>query len=264
MRLRIIRADLHIHTCLSPCGSLEMGPRTIVNEAIRRNLDVIGIADHNSSENSLAVMRAARGRNLTVLPGMEVASKEEVHILALFDGMENGLRLQEIAYTHLPGENDEEAFGLQVVVNEDHDVVGYNQRFLAGATELPVDQIVDRIHGLGGLAIASHVDRDAFGIIGQLGFIPDGLKLDALELSPNTSLAQARQRFHRYSRFALVRFSDAHCPADIGKASTSFLLESPSIAEFKKAFCGEDGRRLLPDDAAPGEPEKKEQDWRRI
>lgn len=258
MMPRIFKADLHIHTCLSPCAELNMGPKTIVDKALQCGLDVIGISDHNSSENVPAVMRAAQDRNLTVLPGMEVTSKEEVHILAVFDTVDRALRLQEIVYEHLHGENDPEAFGLQVVVNEDHDVLGFNNRLLAGATELSIEQVVDSICGLEGLAIAAHVDRETFGILGQLGFVPEELHLDALELSPNTSLEEARRRFPEYAGYAFVRSSDAHSATDIGKVWTSLLLCEPSTREIKKALRGEDGRRVVPEDAGVCAPRREE------
>ncbi len=255
---RIFKADLHIHTCLSPCADLNMGPKTIVDQALQQGLDVIGISDHNSSENVPAVVRAAQDRNLTVLPGMEVTSKEEVHILAVFDTVDKALRLQEIVYEHLHGENNTEAFGLQVVVNEDHDVLGFNNRLLAGATELSVEQVVDSICGLEGLAIAAHVDRETFGILGQLGFVPEELHLDALELSRNTSLEEARRRFPEYAGYAFVRSSDAHSAMDIGKVWTSLLLYEPSTREIKKALRGEGGRRVLPEEAGVGAPRREE------
>jgi predicted metal-dependent phosphoesterase TrpH len=247
--LRLFKTDLHIHTCLSPCADLNMGPRAIIDRAIQHGLDVIGICDHNSSENAPAVARAARGRDITVLPGMEVTSKEEVHVLGVFDSLDKALQLQEIVYQHLHGENDTEAFGLQVVVNEDHDVLGFNNRLLAGATELPIDEVVDSIHGLDGLAIAAHVDRETFGIIGQLGFIPAELPLDALELSPNTSPEEAMRRFPECAASAFVCSSDAHSVADIGKVWTSLLLREPTIWEIRKALRGEGGRRVVSGDA---------------
>lgn len=243
--LRTFKTDLHIHTCLSPCADLGMGPRTIVNRATEQGLDVVGISDHNSAENVPAVVRAARGTALKILPGMEVTSIEEVHILAVFDSVDKALRLQEIVYEHLPGENDPKHFGLQVVVNEDHDVRSFNPRFLAGATVLSVEQVVEHICDLEGLAIAAHVDRETFGIIGQLGFIPADLHLDALELSPNISFLEARRRFPQYAGFALVRSSDAHFVADIGKNWTSLLLSEPTTQEIKKALRGEDARRVV-------------------
>jgi hypothetical protein len=233
---RRYQADLHLHTCLSPCADLSMGPRAIVERARERGLDVIGISDHNSTENSAAVRNAARDRNLTVLPGMEVTSREEVHILALFDAVDHALELQAMVYEHLPGENDPEVFGMQVMVNEDHDVLGFNPRLLAGATDLSVERVVDCIHELEGLAIASHVDRESFGLLGQLGFIPPDLPLDALELSPHTSDEEARRRFPSCARFPLVRFSDAHFLDDIGKVSTSFLLDEPTVAEMRRSL----------------------------
>ena len=248
--LRIFRADLHIHTCLSPCADLNMGPRAIVNKAREHGLDVIGICDHNSSENVPAVVRAARDTNLKVLPGMEVTSKEEVHVLALFDTLEGALRLQEIVYEHLPGENDAEAFGPQVVVNEDHDVLGFNPRLLAGATELSIEEVVDSIHGLDGLAVASHVDRESFGILGQLGFVPEGLHLEALELSRNTSFEEGQRRFGQYGHFPFVRSSDAHSVEEIGAASTAFWLGEATTGEIKKALRGEEGRQVVRDDLA--------------
>jgi hypothetical protein len=227
-----------------------MGPRAIVQKAAQQGLDVIGVCDHNSSENVPAVVRAARDTNLKVLPGMEVTSKEEVHVLALFDTLEGALRLQEIVYEHLPGENDAEAFGLQVVVNEDHDVLGFNSRLLAGATELSIEQVVDSIHGLDGLAIASHVDRENFGIFGQLGFVPEGLHLEAMELSRNTSCEEGRYRLGQHGHYAFVRSSDAHSVEEIGAVSTAFWLGEATTGEIKKAFRAEDGRRVVWEDMA--------------
>ena len=252
--LRTWKADLHIHTCLSPCAALEMSARAIVERAITEGIDVIGITDHNSAENTAAVIQAAQGTALTVLPGMEATSREEVHLLALFDGLEEALALQETVYAHLPGENDERAFGMQVVVNEEDEVLGFNPRLLSGATELTTEQLVEAIRRLNGAAIASHVDREAFGIIGQLGFIPEGLRLDALELSPNTSVRAARRRFAGCAGFAFIRSSDAHCVGDIGKATTRFLLGEPTVAEMKKAFLGREGRGLAPEEEAAADP----------
>jgi PHP family Zn ribbon phosphoesterase len=119
-----------------------MSPKRILASAAKKDIDIIGICDHNSSENSLAVMNAAKKMDVTVLPGMEVTSKEEVHVLALFDEIENALKLQKDVYKNLPGENDEKAFGMQVVVNEKEEVLGFNNKLLIGATTIPLE---DRI-----------------------------------------------------------------------------------------------------------------------
>jgi hypothetical protein len=243
--LKEFRADLHIHTCLSPCGELSMSPGRIVNEAVRKRLDVIAICDHNSTENSAALMEAARGKALSVLPGLEITSREEVHICALFGGLEEALKMQALVYEHLEGENDEQAFGMQVVVDARGNVLGSNRRLLIGASGLSVEQVVGAIHARNGLAVASHIDRERFGIIGQLGFIPPQLALDALEISPHLTLRQAREKFREYERYPFLCSSDAHDLADIGAATTGLLLERASFEELKMALKGGQQRRVL-------------------
>ena len=157
--LRAFRCDLHVHTCLSPCADLDMYPRAVVDKAIAEKLDIIAICDHNASENTQFVLRSAEGKPLTVLPGMEITSSEEVHLLALFDTLDGLTKIQDIIYGHLSGTNREEIFGCQAIVNDLDEVEGFNDRFLLGATKLSLPEIIDQIHGFGGLVIASHIDR---------------------------------------------------------------------------------------------------------
>ena len=241
--LRPFKADLHIHTCLSPCTELDMSPKGILTSAKNKEIDIIGICDHNSSENSLAVMNVAKKMNIHVLPGMEVTSQEEVHVLALFDDIENTLKLQEYVYKNLPGKNDEKVFGMQVIVNEKEEALGFNDKLLIGATTIPLDEVIRMIHSFNGITIASHIDRESFSIISQLGFIPDNLELDALEISPNITFEEANKRFKNI--YPITCSSDAHYPDDIGKSYTTFLLEDGTVAEIKKALKNEEGRKLI-------------------
>lgn len=244
--LKKFRADLHIHTILSPCTELtEMSPHAIIEKARRTALEVIAICDHNSCENIAPAQKNSLSRKLIVLAGIEIASKEEVHTLGLFDEEEEALKVQEVVYRNLPGENDEKSFGHQVVVNEKDEVVRLNKKLLIGATTLSLEEVVDLIHSFNGLAIASHVDREAYSIIGQLGFIPQGLPLDALELSPKMSVGEARERFPQLGDYPLITSSDAHTLSDIGKSSTTFLLEEVSVSEMKMALAGREGRRVI-------------------
>lgn len=220
-----------------------MSPKRILDSALNKEIDILGICDHNSTANAPAMMKAAEGKIIHVIPGMEVTSEEEVHVLALFDDIDKALKLQERVYSNLPGKNDQEAFGMQVIVNEKEEVLGFNEKLLIGATTISLEDIVRLIHSLDGLAIASHIDREAFSIVSQLGFIPQELGLDALEISPKITFEQARQRYQ--TPFPLITSSDAHDPEDIGKSFTSFLLKEASVAEIKKALRNEDGRRLI-------------------
>jgi len=241
--LKALKADLHIHTCLSPCTELDMSPQAIAEQAKNMEIDILGICDHNSAENVPALIAAASRYQINVLPGLEVTSQEEVHILALFDDLEQALKLQELVYAHLPGENDEDAFGMQVVVNAEGEVLSFNNKLLIGASTLTVEEVAENIHALDGLAIASHIDREGFSLIGQLGFIPDHLELDALEISSRTSYAEALQKFN--PRLPLTCASDAHYLSDIGKGFTTFYINEGTVKEIKKALLEEDGRKIV-------------------
>jgi len=238
--MRKVRADLHLHTCLSPCADTQMRATAIVKRAKKVGLDVIAICDHNSAENVAAAVRAGSRENLPVIPGMEITSAEEVHVLGLFRTEQDLMDVQAEVYENLPGENCEEAFGPQTVVDEWDRETGTNRRLLIGATALTLEKVVELIHRYSGLAIASHIDRERFSIIGQLGFIPEGLRLDALEVS-KPSLT--RQEYD----FPVVSSSDAHFLEDIGRNWTRFLIEDVSVDEIEKALHNEMGRKIVAD-----------------
>ncbi len=243
--LKEFHCDLHIHTCLSPCADLGMYPSAIVEKAMAERLDIIAVCDHNASENVLPVIKASRGKALTVFPGMEVTSREEVHLVALFDNLAGLEKLQEKVYENLPGVNNEAVFGCQAIVNELDEVEGFNERLLIGATELSIEEIVADIHGFGGLAVASHIDREGFGIVSHLGFIPPDLHLDALEVSRRMGLGRARMEFAELYRMAFIESSDAHSISDVGKGSTRICLGKASVRELRMAFRKQEGRRIL-------------------
>lgn len=234
------KADLHIHTCLSPCAELEMSPQNIIRQAKKNRLDIVGICDHNTCENVPYVKKTAEKEGLNFIGGIEVTSKEEVHILALFDSEEELFLMQKNIYDNLPGINDEQLYGYQVVVDENDEVINLNKKLLIGATELSVEKIVDIIHELNGLAIASHIDRESFSIIGQLGFIPVGLQLDALEVSTSDK-ADNFKHIHT----PLITSSDAHQLDAIGRSFTQFIMEEVNIKAMKKSFLGEDGSKVI-------------------
>ncbi len=223
-----------------------MTPRQIVLKARLKGLHLIAITDHNSLENAEAARRAARGTGLTVFPGMEVTSSEEVHILAIFENMENAALMQEIVYENLPQEeNDERLYGHQVIVNEHDEVVGFNKRLLITATRLSASMLVDAIQSLNGLSIASHIDKESFSVLSQLAFIPESLGFDALEMSPLMERNEAEITFKELKRFPWVSFSDAHFVRDIGKRVTIFTLKELSFSEIRKAFGEIDGRNVV-------------------
>ncbi len=247
MALRQLKADLHIHTCLSPCAGLDMSPLAVVQEAARKRLDLIGICDHNSAENVVAAKLAGRAKGLTVLGGMEVTSEEEAHILVFFDRDDDLLRFQDVVYGHLSGRNDEKRFGQQVVADAEDGVTGFCERLLIAATSLSVEKIVAAARASTGesLVIAAHVDRDVFSLIGQLGFIPPHLGLDAVEVSRHLTISEARRRFPDCAKYPVITGSDAHRPDDIGNRTVWLNVDNGTIAEIKMALESRDGRKVV-------------------
>ena len=239
-------ADLHIHTCLSPCADDLMTPRTIVKTAIDRGLGLIAITDHNSAQNVEATIAAAEALPISVLPGIEITTEEEVHLLGLFDSCQSALAIQGIVYEHLtPGLNNEKLFGYQYVVDQDDFVIKENKRLLIGATNLAVDHVASSIHAFGGLCIAAHIERVRFGLLYQLGFIPEGLQLDAVELTSDISVSRIAQSFGCPIDVPVVYDSDAHYPIDVGRMTTTFEVEAPTLSEIKMALRGAEGRQLI-------------------
>lgn len=234
--LRGYRADLHIHSCLSPCAELDMTPRGIIKTAVERGIDIIALTDHNSMENVDITRKIGRDK-VFVFAGMEVTSSEEIHILALFNDIERAMELQSLVYDNLPsGVNDERLYGHQVVVNEYDEVLSLNKRLLIGATNIGIGDLIERIHSLGGISFASHVDKESFSVISQLGFIPDDLNFDGLEFSPHITSEKATKMFPKLNTFPWVSFSDAHYLKEIGRRVTVFDINEISVDNIKKAL----------------------------
>jgi PHP family Zn ribbon phosphoesterase len=221
-----------------------MGPRRIADVCKRKHIDIIAVCDHNSAENAGAVMRAGQDKGILVLPGIEVCSREEVHILTIFKELDQSNSMQEYVYSHLKGENNPELFGYQVIALETDEVVSESLKMLIGATELGIHAIIDKAHDLDGLCIASHVDRRTYGIIGQLGFIPPDLPLDAVEISPQMTADEAKSKLHGIDKYPIIKSSDAHNPEDIGKSITEFIMLAPTFEELRLAIKGVDGRKV--------------------
>jgi hypothetical protein len=237
--------DMHVHTCLSPCGELDMHPSAIVRAAAEAGVDGIVICDHNAADNVAAVGRAARAAGFVAVAGMEITTEEEVHLVALMpDEAAAGVLHARVAAA-LPGRNEPAAFGEQVIANEDAEVLGFNPSLLAGATCWSVDRAAEEIHRAGGLVIAAHVDRERFGLVGQLGFVPPGLALDAIEVSAATPYDTGRRRYADPLGLPAVAGSDAHDPGAIGRALTYLHLDHAAAAEVRRAIRAEGGRAVL-------------------
>jgi predicted metal-dependent phosphoesterase TrpH len=246
--VRSFRADLHIHSALSPCASEEMTPPAIVMSALEAGLDMIAISDHNSAGNVAAVQQAAEaaGGTLAVLPGIEITSAEEVHVLSLFPDLPAAESAAVRLRAMLPQADDQyyAFFGEQPLLTAAGDVAGNETATLAGATSLDLSDTVALIHSLGGLAIAAHIDRKAFSVFSQLGFFPEDARFDGVEVSRHFSPASTLLETPALRSLPVTSSSDAHFLEDIGAAATVLRLAEPTFAELLLAFAGAQERSV--------------------
>ena len=244
--MKIFRADLHIHTVLSPCGDLEMSPVNIVSEASRKGLDIIGITDHNSTRHCDLITRLAAEKGIFVMQGAEITTKEEVHCLAFFENTDALIMFQEFLDRNLPViMNDPAKFGNQVQVDENDIIVYEEKKLLINAISKSMEEIESFVHSMDGLFIPAHINRTKNSIYGQLGFLPMNLKADALEISKSSSPEQFAEIHPEIDVFPIIKNSDAHYPEDIGSAYTKFFIKEPSFQEIRQALKGENGRKII-------------------
>ena len=208
-------------------------------EALARGLDIIALSDHNSTKNAELVIELGREAGLLVLPALEICSAEEAHVLGIFGTLEDALKMQARVYESLPllgGDGN-----WQVIVDSEDGVLGFESLALMGATDMPLGDIPARVREVGGLAIASHVDRGAFSITSQLGFVPEDVIFDAFEVIDPEKAEPALMMHPATPRLAC---SDAHRLDDVGSKHTIFMMEEPSFKELSLAIAGEGGRGL--------------------
>lgn len=215
-----------------------MIPPLIVDAALEKGISIIAITDHNSSANVTAVQKAAQGTGLYVLPGMELQTKEDVHSLCLFDTMEQIQKMQEKVDHTLPDiQNKSEFFGEQFIVDESGDYIRSEERLLITSSSLSLNQAFQIVTDLGGLFIPAHINRKTFGLIENLGLIPEDIPFSALEISRHISTTEAKKTIPRADQYPLIQNGDAHRLDEL-LGSTIFTLAEPTISEIHLALQG--------------------------
>lgn len=226
----LLKCDLHIHSCLSPCGSLDMSPSKIAETAVKLGLQVIAVADHNTAKNAPALEKACRGKPLIPLFAIEATTSEEFHALCLFPEADTALRFGDFLYSELrSGTNIPSKFGDQVYVDDEENILGELDKYLTGgALPFSSDILLSLVHSEGGLFIPAHMDRAAFSITSQLGFLPPD-PYDALEITlwPPSM---------KTGKIPLISNSDAHFTEDMGKRWFNLECEGTSPGEIMEAI----------------------------
>ncbi len=226
--------DFHIHTALSPCGEDSMTPNNIVNMSLINELDAIAITDHNSAENVEAVMKVAKGKDIIVVPGIEIETKEEIHVVGLFPDIESVYNVQSKLYSKLPYiKNKSTVFGHQYVLDENDDIIKELDKLLLTSVAMSLNEVIDLIHDNNGIAIPAHIDRPSYSILANIGFIPDDLNTSILEISRFSNLDTYRQKYKEYH---IIQSSDAHELGYIGIKKNSLEVNEKNIESIFNAL----------------------------
>ncbi len=239
------KAELHIHTVLSPCAAVEMIPPLIIQTALEKQINLLAITDHNCTHNISAVIEAAKDTGIFVLPGMELQTKEEIHSICLFDTVEQATAFQKLVSSSLPNlTNDAELFGEQFVVDASGNFLRREERMLLASSSYSLTEAWHKVDELGGILIPAHIERTIFGLLPVLGFVPQDIPLEALEISKRISAKDARQKYPQLENYPLIQNGDAHQLEEMMGLIT-FHLDEPSILEIRKALRKEDDRSFV-------------------
>lgn len=234
--MRPYKADIHIHSVLSPCASLDMSPATIISRAMARGLELIAVSDHNSTRNCDLAVSLGEEAGISVLRAVEVTTAEEVHCLSLFPDDLTAHHFQEFLETKMQHiVNDTKKFGFQLVLDRDENIIDEVEYFLPAALTASLEEVEEKVHSLGGIFIPAHIDRPSFSITSQLGFMPPDLSVDAVEMTGKITEIQ----------YPVIRNSDAHYPEHIGRRFTTYMLEAPTFSELFMALKGVNERKII-------------------
>ncbi len=243
--LKWYKADLHIHSVLSPCGELEMGVSNIVSKAKELGIDIISICDHNTGANLRAFCSRGEEEGITVIAGMEVQTREEVHCLCFFPGTDDLEGFEEEFNDTLPKINNKpEVFGDQVIIDQNENILGFEERLLLASSSLGISDLVKLVKEYKGQVVPAHIDKKYYSLISNLGFIPD-YDLLGLEIFNYVDKNQLIKEYAEVERYPLMVSSDAHRLEEMKTSyKTFFYIYEPSFEEIVMAFNNLKGRRL--------------------
>ena len=164
--------DLHMHSCLSPCGDDEMTPNNMAGMGVVAKLDIMALTDHNTCENCASAIKVGESIGITVIPGMELCTSEEVHVVCLFDNIENAMRFSDHVISMMPPvKNRPEIFGEQLIMDEEDNVIGKQEKLLTLASAISISDVCKTVENYGGVCYPAHIDRSSYSVLSNLGMI---------------------------------------------------------------------------------------------
>jgi len=199
-----------------------MSPQLILEQAIQKKLNLISITDHNTVQHSILACKLSEDMPIRVIPGVELTSKEEVHLLAYFPNIEALFKMKKEIDNYLPvKKNNSKVFGNQLYYDLDGEIIGIDYTLRQVALNIGLDNLVDFVHSIEGIAVPAHIDKDRFSLLKQLGFLDQEADYDAVEVSKFKWIKEKYHLGDTWDGFPVIAGSDSHCVEDIGL----FLLE---------------------------------------
>ncbi len=203
--------DFHIHSCLSPCGDSDMTPQNIVNMSKIMGYDVIALTDHNTAKNCPAVAKIAEENGITFIPGMELCTSEEVHIVCLFYTLEDALNFSDYVKSTMPPiKNKPSIFGEQLICDENDNVIGQEETLLVTASGISTEKVVKKVAEWGGICYPAHIDRSSFSILSNLGMIDEYFGFNCAEIFDITKEKELKEKHPYLNKLKILSDSDAH------------------------------------------------------
>jgi PHP family Zn ribbon phosphoesterase len=222
--------DLHIHSCLSPCGDNESTPANIVGMAAVTGLDAIAVTDHNSCLNLPAVMKMAEAFGVIAVPGMELTTSEEVHVLCYFRTLGSALEFSSYVEKHsMYIENKPDFFGEQLIYNEDDEIIGEEKRLLHTASDISFDEVAEILKPFGGLMVPAHINKGTTSVLSNLGFLPEDSTFTAVEIQTVDRIDELRSKYPYLQKCHILSSSDAHYLRDIQEPVRILHVEEKSV-----------------------------------
>lgn len=223
------RYDFHNHSCLSPCGDNDMTPCNIVGMAKILNLDIIALTDHNSCLNCPAAVKLGENSGVTVIPGMELCTAEEIHVVCLLPNTQKALDFSAYVRERIPPvKNREEIFGEQFILSEDDEIIGKEDLLLTTASSIGIYEVPSLIKSFGGAAFPAHINRSSYSVISNLGEITADMGFSCAELTRDANLKEYTERFPDLSGMKIFYNSDAHYLENMNLDPKHIELEEPT------------------------------------
>lgn len=224
--MSLYRCDLHLHSCLSPCGDEDMTPGNIVGMSLLNGLQIVALTDHNSTKNCPAFFKIAKANGIIPVAGMELTTAEDIHAVCLFRDLESAMAFGEYVDAHrFKIQNQPEIFGHQSITDENDEVIGEEPYLLLNASYLSLEEAYAEVKKRGGVCYPAHIDRASNGMIAMLGDFPPDPHFTAFELRDGEALEESLQKYPiiRERELMHVVSSDAHYLTDI--AEEGFAIE---------------------------------------